>query len=89
MENLVRDIGITIAAVLICARWWYIAKEAASRKYILLFGVFFFITGVAYIIGKSFDIPGLMIIGFFTFIGAIYSGIKAIRSERRAKKFIK
>jgi hypothetical protein len=86
MENLVRDIGITIAAVLICIYWWYVAKDPASRKYIFLWGTCFLLAGVAYIMRKIFDMPALSILAFFALISAIIFFIKVALLEHRAKK---
>ena len=86
MEDLVRDISITVLAIILCARWYFIAKNPASRKYILLIGVCFVITGVAYINAKAFDIGPLMGISILAFLGMFYFLIKAIRSEHKAIK---
>ena len=86
MDTLVRDIGITVFAILACARWWHIAKDVASRKYILLCGLCFLVTGISYITGESLDISSLMLVSGIAFLGFIYYLVKAIRSEGRAKK---
>jgi hypothetical protein len=86
MDITFNDIFPAVLAVLFCAWWWFIAKEAASRKYIILLGICWLLTGTAYIIAKSFDIPGLMVIVLLAFPGSIYFLIKAALSERKAKK---
>jgi len=91
MYNPSGDIVFIIVAVLFCAWWWFIAKGATSRKYILLLGICWLVAGITYIIGNSFDMPTsalgvLGLVGIFAFIGSIYFLIKAIISERKAKK---
>ena len=81
-------IGI-IAAILmliIDIRWWFIAKEATYRKYILLANVFFIVCIITFTIGRLFDIPLLVVIGSFAFIITVYYVIKARILEHIAKK---
>jgi uncharacterized membrane-anchored protein len=80
------DIGFTIFAVVFCAWWWFIAKDATTRKYIIFLGICWLLTGMAYIIAKSFDIPGLMVIVLLALLGSIYFLIKAALSAHKAKK---
>ena len=84
------DIGFIIFSVVLCVWWWFNAKEATSKKYILLLGICWFVAGTDHIIGKSFDIPALRgalaFIGLCALIGGIYFFIKVIISERKAKK---
>jgi hypothetical protein len=91
LYNPLRDIGITIFAVLFCAWWWFVAKEATSKKYIILLGICWLTTGIAYIINKSFDMPTasslvLDVLGISAIIGIVYFYIRALLSERKAKK---
>jgi hypothetical protein len=89
MDNLLTDMGPAIVAILACGWWWFLAKEAASRKYIILMGICWLVCGIGYTIGRSFDISelggalgGLIVLAS---IGSVYFFIKAIRSERKAR----
>ena len=75
-----------LLGVVFCVWWWFITKEATTRKYVLLWCVCVLVTGIAYIIAKSFDIPGLMMIAGLPLLGSFYFLIRAILSERKAKK---
>jgi hypothetical protein len=90
MDDLFKVFFPALLGVAFCAWWWFIAKEAKSRKYIISLGMCLLIFGIAYIIGKSFDIPALRgalaFIGLCALIGSIYFFIKAALSERKAKK---
>jgi len=86
MADLFNNIFPALLGVVFCAWWWFIAKEAKSRKYIISLGICWLVAGIAYIIAKSFDIPGLMVIVLLAFLVAIYFLIKAALSERKAKK---
>ena len=81
-------IGI-IAAILILIidiRWWFVAKEATYRKYILLANVFFIVCIITYPIGRYFDIIPLGLIGIIAFIIFLYYVIKARILEHKAKR---
>jgi len=69
-----------------CIRWWIIAKRTPYRKDILLLGICWLITIVAYIIGMTFDIWPLVLICVITFLGFWFFLIKAIIAEYRFKK---
>lgn len=86
MDNLVRDIVIITIAISACVRWWFIAKEATSRRYILLLGVCVIISVISHIIRDLFNVDPLMAVSILAFLGFIYFFIKALLSERRAKK---
>jgi hypothetical protein len=84
------DIVFAIVAVAFCAWWWFIAKNTASRKYIILLGICWLVASIDHIIGKSFDIPTLRGVlggvGVLALLGSICFLIKAILLERKAKK---
>ena len=86
MDITFNDIFPAILAVVFCAWWWFITKDTATRKYILLCGVCLLVTGIAYIIAESFDIPPLMLTSVLAFLGFVYFLIRATLSERKAKK---
>jgi hypothetical protein len=86
MNDLFKDILPALIGVVFCAWWWFIAKEATSRKYILLLGICWLVLGIAYNIGKSFDISALMVMCGFIFLGVIYFFIRAALSEHKARK---
>jgi hypothetical protein len=90
MGDLFKDIFPALLGVVFCAWWWFIAKEAATRKYILALGICWLVMGISYSIAKSVDILALRgalgMIGVFVFLGSIYFLIKAALSERKAKK---
>ncbi|MGD9394770.1 MAG: hypothetical protein PVJ81_07465 [Dehalococcoidia bacterium] len=90
MYNPSFDIGFTIFSVLFCVWWWFVAKEKASRKYIIFLGICWLVAGISHIIGKPFDIPALRgALGggiVLALLGSIYFFIKAALSERKAKK---
>jgi hypothetical protein len=80
---------VIIAAILMLIysiRWWFVAKEATYRKYILRAIGFLIISIIIYPIGKYFDIIPLELTGIITFIITSYYGIKATILEHRAKK---
>jgi hypothetical protein len=84
------DVGFTIFAVVFCAWWWFIAKDSATRKYIISLGICWVVAGTSHMVIKSFDIPSLTgllsLIGLLALCGSIYFLIKAALSERKAKK---
>jgi hypothetical protein len=86
MGDLFKDIFPALLGVVFCAWWWFIAKEAASKKYIILWGVCFVISCIANIIAGSFNIDALIGVAILTFLGSIYFLIKAALSEHKAKK---
>ena len=86
MDITFNDIFPAILAVVFCAWWWFITKETATRKYVLLWGVCFVSSCIANIIGDSFNIDPLIAVAILAFIGSIYFLIKAALSERKAKK---
>ena len=86
VDDSTRNILYTIGIFLALIWWWFKAKAAASRKYVLLLGICFIIVVVTYIIGASFNIHELWYISILAALIVPYFYIKAILSERRAKK---
>jgi len=86
MDDLFKYIFPALLGVVFCAWWWFIAKEAKSRKYIISLGICWLVVGITYNIGKSFNIDPLMLVSGLAFLVAIYFFIKAALSERKAKK---
>jgi membrane protein CcdC involved in cytochrome C biogenesis len=86
MGNPVFDLIIAILVLVACVWWWFKAKEATTKKYVLLLGICWAVTVISYIIGDSFDIAPLMGVCILAFICVIYFYIKAILSQRKAKK---
>ena len=86
MDDLFKDIFPALLGVVFCAWWWFTAKEADTKKYILLLGICWLVVGITYNIGKLFDISALIAACGFVFLGSIYFFIKAALSERKAKK---
>jgi apolipoprotein N-acyltransferase len=86
----ITGIVVCIFMVLLSVRWWFTAKEAVSKKYILALGICWLVMGISYSIGKLFDITALRgvmgLTGILAFLGMIYFLIRAILSERKAKK---
>jgi hypothetical protein len=82
----ITGIVVYIFVAFLCVRWWFTSKGTSYRKYTLLLSICWLVTGIAYIIAKSFDIPGLMVIVLLAFLVAIYFLIKAGLSERKAKR---
>ena len=86
MDKYTIGIIAAIGMLIYLIRWWFIAKEATYRKYILLANVFFIISFITYPIGRYFDIFPLGLTGIFAFIISLYYGIKATILEHKAKK---
>lgn len=88
MINLAQGVIVTILAVLYCAWWWYIAKGAPYRIYILLLGLCFLVIGASVLIGESLNLPFLGLVAVIGFVLAAYFYIRAALSAHRAKKKI-
>jgi len=86
MDRSLFNVGVIILIIASFIWWWFTAKNAVSKKYILSSCICWSITVIAYIIGNSFDIPVVELIACFACLGFVYFYIKAILSERKAKK---
>ena len=91
MDNYqISGLVVNIFMIFLSVRWWFTAKEAASKKYILALGICLLVMGISYIIATSFDITALRgalgLTGISAFLAFFYFLIKATLSERKAKK---
>ena len=88
MNHIIEAIAITTVTALLLIRWWYVAKEAKSRKYIFLLGICVLTGGMSYIIATSYDILFLGLIALVAYPTGIYLFIRAALSEHRTKNKI-
>lgn len=83
------DKGLIFAIVSVCffIWWWFSAKAAPYRKYILFAGISWLITVIAYVLGVVlFQIGPLALVGIVAFLAFFCFGIKAGIEEYRSKK---
>lgn len=81
-----RTILIGILGVVYAIWWWFVAKGAPHRRYILFTGMCWLITFVSWFGGRSLHNGPLALIALVAFLGFWFFLIKTIIVERKFKK---